>query len=266
MLRLLTNAGTAREEEEAEADEDLERFHFDPATGKLADGPGADILSLQPAETFVDDEERRVYVRRCACCGEASGRFAEPVTTIYPGDDALASVAAQALLEALPEPASMGDRAAPMRGRNLLAFADSRQDAAFFAPFFERTSRDQAVRAAIVQVLEEADGEATDINRLGNDVWRRLRREGFALYDRHDPDPLNSGAAKDRLLQLVVAGVLLRKSFAAVAGVARLGGRRLRARRGYIRAPRPRLSQTQDHHRAAGAIPAGPHPTQPGNR
>ncbi len=205
VLRLLTNAGTAREEEEAEADEDLERFHFDPATGKLADGPGADILSLQPAETFVDDEERRVYVRRCACCGEASGRFAEPVTTIYPGDDALASVAAQALLEALPEPASMGDRAAPMRGRNLLAFADSRQDAAFFAPFFERTSRDQAVRAAIVQVLEEADGEATDINRLGNDVWRRLRREGFALYDRHDPDPLNSGAAKDRLLQLVVA-------------------------------------------------------------
>ena len=205
VLRLLANVATAREDEEDDAEEAFEQFHFDPATGELADGPGAGILSLEPAETFVDDEERRVYVRRCACCGETGGRFAEPVTTIYPGDDALASVAAQALLEALPEPTSAGDRPAPMRGRNLLAFADSRQDAAFFAPFFERTSRDQAVRAAIVRVLEEANGEATEIDRLANDVWRRLRRKGFALYDRQDPDPLSSGAAKDRLLQLVVA-------------------------------------------------------------
>lgn len=205
VLRLLANVATAREDEEDDVEEDRERFHFDPATGELAEGPGPGVLSLEPAETFVDDEERRVYVRRCACCGETGGRFAEPVTTLYPGDDALASVAAQALLEALPEPTALGDRPAPMRGRHLLAFADSRQDAAFFAPFFERTSRDQAVRAAIVQVLEEADGEATGIDRLANDVWRRLRREGFALYDRHDPEPLSSGAAKDRLLHLLVA-------------------------------------------------------------
>ena len=205
VLRLLTNAGTAREEAEDEADEDVERFHFDPVTGEIADGPGPNILSLKPAETFMDDEERRVYVRRCACCGEASGRFAEPVTTLYPGDDALASVAVQALLEALPEPSFANDRSAPMRGRHLLAFADSRQDAAFFAPFFERTSRDQAVRAAVVRVLEGAEGEPIEIDRLANDVWRRLRRDGFAIYDRHGPDPLSSGAAKDRLLQFVVA-------------------------------------------------------------
>lgn len=205
VMRLLSNTATAREDDQDDADTSPERFHFDPTTGELADGPGAGILSLEPAETFTDDDERRVYVRRCACCGETGGRFAEPVTTLYPGDDALASVAAQALLEALPEPASGGDRPTPMRGRNLLAFADSRQDAAFFAPFFERTSRDQAIRAAIVQVIRGDGEEATDIIRLADDVWRRLHRAGFALYDRRDPDPLSASSAKDRLIHLVTA-------------------------------------------------------------
>ena len=112
-----------------------------------------------------DAEERRSYVRKCLSCGATGGRFAEPVTPIHPGDDALASVTAQALLEALPTPQGRSSEA-PMQGRNLLVFADNRQDAAFFAPFFERTARDQALRAAMVQALRRETNEALDLMGL----------------------------------------------------------------------------------------------------
>jgi hypothetical protein len=50
----------------------------------------------------------------------------------------LAAVGAQELLESLPKPAGR-PQGAPIGGRNLLVVSDNRQDAAFFAPFFERT-------------------------------------------------------------------------------------------------------------------------------
>lgn len=207
VLRLLTDSAVAQEDdetdEEVEKAKDTERVHFDPITGNIADGPGYGILSLDCAQMTEDKEERRTYVERCSCCGEKGGRFSEPVASLYPGDDALAAVTAQTLLEALPPPARRSAKA-PMKGRNLLVFADSRQDAAFFAPFFERTSRDQAIRSAIVKSLESAD-EALDIRSLANSVSRRLSEQGFRLYDRRNPDPLAGDAAKDRLLQLIVA-------------------------------------------------------------
>lgn len=151
-----------------------------------------------------DAEERRSYVRKCLSCGATGGRFAEPVTPIHPGDDALASVTSQALLEALPPPQGRSSEA-PMQGRNLLVFADNRQDAAFFAPFFERTARDQALRAAMVQALRRETNEALDLMGLRDGVWTQLRRSGFKLYDRRNPEPLSSSAAKDRLMALVAA-------------------------------------------------------------
>ena len=151
-----------------------------------------------------DAEERRSYVRKCLSCGATGGRFAEPVTPIHPGDDALASVTAQALLEALPPPQGRSSEA-PMQGRNLLVFADNRQDAAFFAPFFERTARDQALRAAMVQALRRETNEALDLMGLRDGVWTQLRRSGFKLYDRRNPEPLSSSAAKDRLMALIAA-------------------------------------------------------------
>jgi len=153
-----------------------------------------------------DQEERRSYVRKCMSCGATGGRFAEPVTPIHPGDDALASVAAQALLESLPVPEKRSAEA-PMRGRNLLVFADNRQDAAFFAPFFERTARDQALRAAMVQVLRREGGDPLDLMGLRDSVWTALRRNGFRLYDRRNPEPLSNNTARDRLMALIAAEV-----------------------------------------------------------
>ena len=201
----LTAAGTMAaemEEEDLAGDESSEQpIDFDPATGQLMDGPADGVLSLEPAQMREEREERRAYVRNCLSCGQSGGRFAEPVTSIHPGDDALAAVTAQALIEALPVPVGKPSDA-PMKGRNLLVFADSRQDAAFFAPFFDRTARDLAVRAAMVSALLREQDEPLDLHSLRDGVWSKLRREGFRLYDRRNPEPMSTATAKDRLLAL----------------------------------------------------------------
>ena len=205
----LSAAGTVAGELEDDADDpdDAEApFDFNPETGALEDGPGDGVLSLEPAIMHEDREERRAYVRKCISCGHTGGRFAEPVTSIHPGDDALAAVTAQALIEALP-PAPGHAPDAPMKGRNLLVFADSRQDAAFFAPFFERTARDQAIRSAMVKALQREANEPLDLKSLCDGVWRALRHEGFRLYDRRNPEPMSTTAAKDRLTALIAAEV-----------------------------------------------------------
>ena len=203
VLRLLPDGKMAREDEDEE-DRSEKPTHFNPETAEIVDAPGENILSLELVEMEEDEEERRTYVKKCPYCGYSGGNFAEPVTTIYPGDDALASVSAQTLLEALPPPFKHDEEQLPMKGRNLLVFADSRQDAAFFAPFFERTSRDQAIRAAVVRVLEK-DGKSIDIRELSDNTWRELKQTGFQLYDRRDPNPLRGEQAKDRLFALIVA-------------------------------------------------------------
>ena len=207
VLRLIRAGEAATEvdsDEQDEGSEDEPPFEFFADTGELADGPEEGVLSLAEAPMRDDSEERRSYVRKCLSCGATGGRFAEPVTPIHPGDDALASVTAQALLEALPPPQARSSEA-PMQGRNLLVFADNRQDAAFFAPFFERTARDQALRAAMVQALRRETNEALDLMGLRDGVWTSLRRSGFKLYDRRNPEPLSSSAAKDRLMALIAA-------------------------------------------------------------
>ncbi len=207
VLRLISAGDAATEIDHDDLDNNSEVegfFEFIADTGELADGPDQCVLSLAEAPMYDDDEERRRYVRKCLSCGARGGRFAEPVTPIHPGDDALASVTAQTLLEAL-SPRQRRSSEAPMQGRNLLVFSDNRQDAAFFAPFFERTARDQALRAAMVQALRGETCEALDLMGLRDGVWSSLRRTGFKLYDRRNPEPLSSTAAKDRLMALITA-------------------------------------------------------------
>ncbi len=215
----LSGAGTAGLEMEEEADPDAEpgvvKVTFDARTGTLLDDGESGGVTLEAAEMTRNEDDRRVYMKRCLCCGAKGGMTPEPVTTIHPGDDMLAALVASTLLEALPPP-EPERRGAPLKGRNLLAFSDNRQDAAFFAPFLERVSRTESLRGAMLGVLEE-QSEPVDLVDLRDQVWKRLRGDGFALYDRGSPrDPLGTNPAKDRLLALIMAetsmGVAMRQS------------------------------------------------------
>ena len=210
--RLVLRLNGTREDQASEyedvdesADDEVgsEVEYLDPKTGALADGPGPGILGLLRAEMHDDEEEARSYVKRCSSCRSPAGRYPEPISSVHPGDDALSAVVAQELLEKLPKP---HDRAqdASMGGRNLLVFSDNRQDAAFFAPFFERTSRDIALRAAVSRALRNED-EGLNLEDLSQLVYRELRRDGFKLYDRGARDPLGNTQTRDRLLAMIVA-------------------------------------------------------------
>jgi len=205
VLRLVGKAPAATDEEQDEG-EDIEWVHFDPRTGDIKDDPGHGILSLQVAELIDDDYDRKKYVKACLACGEKRGSFAEPLTTIYAGDEATSGMATQTLLEALPP---KPDSEAPMFGRSLLAFSDNRQDAAFFAPFLERVSRVEALRGAIIDSVRSADGSLS-ISELSSEASARLRKHRFRVYDRGDRStPLRGTELKDRMAAFVTAEITL---------------------------------------------------------
>ncbi|KOF13187.1 hypothetical protein AC244_32100 [Ensifer adhaerens] len=178
ILRLVPGGLAIEEDHDDEHDPAPQLLHIDPLTGRPLDVDDIGAVALEDIPLKEDPDESGRYLETCVACRHRSSRYLEPITTVRPGDEAIAAVAAQTLLEALPEK-DLGTQP-PMGGRNLLVFSDNRQDAAFFAPFFERTSREQAIRGAILRVVE-ASG-AIDIDNLVGAVERELRKDGLRLY------------------------------------------------------------------------------------
>ena len=203
----LTGIGKAAletEDEEEDGDSSIESVTFDPKTGKILDDNDESGLMLELAPMQQAEDSLRQLMKKCLCCADTGGIAPEPVTRIHPGDDMITAFAASSLLEQMPPP-EPAHKDAPLKGRNLLAFSDNRQDAAFFAPYLERISRVEAVRGAMLDALQTAP-EAINLYDLRDQVWRRLDRQGFALYDRTSfHSPLQNQQAKDRLLALIIA-------------------------------------------------------------
>ena len=95
-------------------------------------------------------------LRRCAACaGRTNG---EVVLRMVTGSDAPVSVVATTLYQRLP-PALDGEAATQVgEGRRLLVFSDSRQDAAFFAPYLERTYQ-RAVQRSVIAAATKAGSQ-----------------------------------------------------------------------------------------------------------
>jgi ATP-dependent helicase YprA (DUF1998 family) len=87
----------------------------------------------------------------CLACG---ARGAGMIRLFESGNDASAAVLATALYQALPAVPDHADR--PGGGRKLLAFSDSRQAAAFFAPYLESSHSLVQQRRLILDGLDRA--------------------------------------------------------------------------------------------------------------
>lgn len=162
---------------EGEAEQSAhERIFVQLKTGAIV--ASEDAVPLYPVHVEQDDVERARYVRKCpACGGRSTGADAEVVTRMHPGNEALGAVVAQRVLEALPPSVVNHADPRPSFGRNLLTFSDNRQDAAFFAPYFERTSANVALRAAIRAVLAESS-TSMGMPQLAERVFEHWRRNG----------------------------------------------------------------------------------------
>lgn len=203
LLRLVPGGRAAEEESEREEQKPAPQIWWiDPRTGMPMEADEAGAVPVEAVTLSTDPDEGVLFLERCVACNHKPQRHLEPVTTIHPGDEAFSAVASQLLLEALP-PRDTGT-SPPMGGRNLLVFSDNRQDAAFFAPFFERTSREQAIRGAILRVVE-CYGEM-DLDNLVSAVERELREDGLRLYA-PGVEPRREGGPNQwyRLKALIVA-------------------------------------------------------------
>ena len=177
----------------------------DAKTGRTSARGSPGSVRILPCQLTKDQDDHQRYLSRCAACGSRQNRYPEPISSLHPGDEAISAVAAQVILEALPEPRAV-QHPRPFAGRKVLAFSDNRQDAAFFAPFFERTSLDIAVRAGIAGSIAGATGaDAPGLADLAALVWQRMGPEGQAAIRRFRGQSLSNASARQLVYGHVVA-------------------------------------------------------------
>ena len=123
-----------------------------------------------PVRKCASHEQNPDQLKRCEVCGYRRGGVGDPVQEIVHGSDGPNSVIATALHELLPE-----DR------RKVLAFADSRQEAAFFAWYAEDSYQKLRDRNLIVRAIrsEPVAAEGLSIDDLCNRLLREWDKGGL---------------------------------------------------------------------------------------
>lgn len=157
-------------------DEDWPAYTLCIQCGQLAEQGEPLTCDCQKAITlhranFDGTEQDKIYCRYCATHARGGG-----VYRFLTGQDAPVSVLATALYAELPSSHDEAMYDKPGQGRKLLIFADSRQDAAFFAPYLERTYTNILRRRLLYEALRQ--DEAGRQGRLTlDDAAERLREQ-----------------------------------------------------------------------------------------
>ena len=126
-------------------------------------GHKSDVIDL----CRIKNKLKRPWPRKCPSCGNIHGTVASRVLT---GKEAPVAVISTSLYQKIPATSEGGKASLPGGGRKLMMFSDSRQDAAFFAPFMDNTYNKFKQRRYLVQALEKA-GEPLDL-----EDWARQTR------------------------------------------------------------------------------------------
>lgn len=113
----------------------------------------------------------------CKSCGYRRGGIGDPVRGIVHGSDGPNAVIATALLELLLD----DDSHKTDDSRKVLAFADSRQEAAFFAWYIDDTYTTLRDRSLIYRAMDSAtDGtEGLSVGDLADELWRQWDDKGM---------------------------------------------------------------------------------------
>ncbi len=134
---------------------------------------GGNVARVLKPDVKLDD----LGPKKCVSCRARTNR--SPVYRLMTGADAPVSVLTTALYGALPQSEVATESGG---GRKLLIFADSRQDAAFFAPYLEQTYEALVRRRLVVSALERplVPGGIEEIPDVVETVATRMSQLGLA--------------------------------------------------------------------------------------
>lgn len=172
------------EDEEEETDDSSAPFPilgYKPATGEFRDLRDGKV---GPDEIALWRIHEKAELNRCFACGGQ-----QTITPVRADAAAAQAVVADAFYRCLPAATSPPARVEaldyPGHGRKLLAFADSRQSAAYFAPYFQNSNREQLMRRLIYDGLRRAEAklETVDADSLVNFMLREA--EDTRLFPIH---------------------------------------------------------------------------------
>ncbi|MFH1633055.1 MAG: DEAD/DEAH box helicase, partial [Chloroflexota bacterium] len=143
---------------------------------------------INPIKLSKVDIGRKRTLHRCVSCSTRSSGGV--VYRFLTGQDAPVSVLAGALYQHLPPATDDESARYPGEGRKLLNFTDSRQKAAFFAPYFERVHQRNMRRRLIIKTIQEDPDIARGDLRLSDLLPRVLKRAAQAgVFDeKQSPD------------------------------------------------------------------------------
>ena len=121
----------------------------------------------------------------CPTCGGQRGGFQSVLREVSTGEDAATAVLAEAMVRALPEE----DITKPAFGKRLLAFSDSRQRAAHFAPYLARTTAETQYMKPLVEAIREAtkDGPASFEN-ISERFLKFAQKQPYVIVRRTNED------------------------------------------------------------------------------
>jgi Lhr-like helicase len=117
-------------------------------------------------------------LKKCPRCGGSSGGFDSVLRNFVTFEDAPTAVLAETVMRNLPIDTENPERNnLPANGRNLLVFSDSRQRAAFFAPYLTQTTAESAYLGPLKEAIEKAEdreGRPVCYDEIANEYVRRI--------------------------------------------------------------------------------------------
>lgn len=160
-------------------------------------------IRSQQITAYLNDSNKEPS-HSCLACGSHSG--SDIIYRFFTGQDAPVSVLATSLYQNLPAQEHGSGSDLPGGGRKLLIFSDSRQDAAFFAPYLERTYNVVLQRRLILQALLNDPDAQQGQARLEDAVQPLLRVAEDAGLFNHQQSLVER--------RKIVGSWLMRESFA----------------------------------------------------
>jgi len=119
-------------------------------------------------------------LQKCPNCRGTARQFPSVLREFGTGEDAATAVLGETLLRLLPAE----NERKPAGGRRLLAFSDSRQRAAYFAPYLQRTTGETQVMMPLVGAIDRAlrdDPDGAPLSEVAFHFAKVVERQPFVI-------------------------------------------------------------------------------------